>query len=65
LFSGNYSFHKREAEFLGVVGLNDAVYLNLKKGDNELLLMVTETFGGWGYIYQLEDMDGIEIKNDN
>jgi hypothetical protein len=65
LFSGNYSFRKREAEFVGVVGLNDAVYLNLKKGDNELLLMITETFGGWGYICQLEDMEGIIIKNDN
>ena len=65
LFSGNYSFQKREDEFVGVVGLNDAIYLNLKKGDNELLLMITETFGGWGYICQLEDMEGIIIKNDN
>ena len=65
LFSGNYSFRKREDEFVGVVGLNDAIYLNLKKGDNELLLMITETFGGWGYICQLEDMEGIIIKNDN
>jgi len=65
LFSGNYSFRKREAEFVGIVGLNDAIYLNLKKGDNELLLIITDTYGGWGYICQLEDMEGIEIKNDN
>ena len=53
LFRGNSEFRRRDPLFTGVVGLNDAVFLPLKKGKNELLLMVTETFGGWGFICQL------------
>lgn len=53
LFRGNSEFRRRDPLFTGVVGLNDAVFLPLNKGENELLLMVTETFGGWGFICQL------------
>ena len=55
LFRGNSEYLRRSARFLGVVGLNDSVYLPLKKGSNELLLMVTENFGGWGFICQLTE----------
>jgi sugar lactone lactonase YvrE len=37
--------------------LNDAVYLPLEKGRNELLLIVAESFGGWGFMCQ----NGAEI----
>ena len=50
LFSGNSAYRQRDPSFLGIIGLNDAVYLPLKKGDNELLLMVAESFGGWGFM---------------
>jgi hypothetical protein len=33
---------------------NDAVYLPLKKGSNELVLAVSELGGGWGFICRLE-----------
>ncbi|MBP7866704.1 MAG: hypothetical protein KA419_12230 [Acidobacteria bacterium] len=49
LFSGDSSYTSRDASFLGIVGLQDAVYLPLKKGDNELVLMVAESMGGWGF----------------
>jgi len=52
LFTGNSAYRLRDGSFLGIVGLNDAVYLPLKKGENELLLMITEGFGGWGFICQ-------------
>ena len=55
LFSANSAFRQRDPQFLGIVGLHDAVFLDLKKGRNELLLAVTELFGGWGYICRLED----------
>ena len=59
LFTGNSTFRSRDPGFLGIVGVdNDALYLNLKKGDNELILAVTETFGGWGFICRLDDMSG-------
>ena len=34
---------------------NDAVYLPLKKGSNELLLAVSELGGGWGFIARLAE----------
>ncbi|UCH84083.1 MAG: SMP-30/gluconolactonase/LRE family protein [Candidatus Latescibacterota bacterium] len=48
LFSGSSAYTERDPSFLGVVGLFDAVYLPLEAGDNELLVMVAESFGGWG-----------------
>ena len=35
---------------------NDAVYLPLKKGKNELVLALSELGGGWGFICRLEPM---------
>jgi sugar lactone lactonase YvrE len=52
VFFGNSAYRQRDPSFLGIVGLNDAVYLPLKKGDNELLLLVAESFGGWGFMCQ-------------
>lgn len=49
LFSGDSSYTSRDASFLGIVGLQDSVYLPLKKGENELLLLVAENMGGWGF----------------
>ena len=46
----------RDPGFLGIVNPeNDAVYLPLKKGRNELLLAVSELGGGWGFICRLVD----------
>jgi sugar lactone lactonase YvrE len=63
LFTGNSAYRSRSPGFLGVVGLNDSVYLPMKAGDNELLLLVGESFGGWGFmarnadaIYQHQDL---------
>jgi hypothetical protein len=33
---------------------NDAVFLPLRSGRNELILAVTEFGGGWGFIARLE-----------
>jgi sugar lactone lactonase YvrE len=52
LFSGNSTYRQRDPSFLGIIGLNDYVYLPLKKGDNELMLAVAESFGGWGFMVQ-------------
>jgi sugar lactone lactonase YvrE len=52
LFSGNSAYQSRDPSFLGAIGLFDALYLSLKKGENELLFVVGETFGGWGLMCQ-------------
>ncbi|WP_299433272.1 SMP-30/gluconolactonase/LRE family protein [uncultured Maribacter sp.] len=48
IYSGNYAFRSRVKSFAGFIGLNDTLYLNLKKGLNELFIKSSETFGGWG-----------------
>ena len=50
IFRGVSDYHSRDPSFLGMVGPHDSVYLRLARGDHELTLMVTETFGGWGFI---------------
>jgi len=52
LFSGNSAYRHRDPSFLGIMGLFDAISLPLKKGDNELIMLVAESFGGWGFICQ-------------
>ena len=44
-----------ELNDLGLLdGEADAIYLLLNRGDNELLLAVTEYFGGWGFLGRLD-----------
>ncbi len=50
MFLGSSAYQGRDRSFLGIIGYNDAVYLPLKKGDNELLMWILESFGGWGFM---------------
>jgi len=54
LYAGEDNFLSRDYRFLGTIGYFDAVYLNLKKGPNELWIAVSENFGGWGIKAKLE-----------
>lgn len=57
LFRGRSAQNFRDPGFLGIVNPeNDAVYLPLKKGRNELMLAVSELGGGWGFICRLADL---------
>ena len=57
LYRGRSAQAFRDPRFLGIVNPeNDAVYLPLKKGDNELMLAVSELGGGWGFICRLVDV---------
>jgi hypothetical protein len=57
LFRGRSAQSFRDPAFLGIVHPeNDAVYLPLRKGSNELLLAVSELGGGWGFICRLTDL---------
>lgn len=58
LFRGRSAQNFRDPGFLGIVNPeNDAVYLPLRKGRNELLLAVSELGGGWGFICRLADAE--------
>jgi sugar lactone lactonase YvrE len=61
VFSGNSSYQYRDPSFLGIVGLHDAIVLPLEKGLNEIFLMVTETFGGWGFMGAIDGEIGPPI----
>lgn len=65
LFAGDSTWRSRDPSFLGIVRADyDAVFLNLREGGNELLLGVTELFGGWGFVARLDSMDGVTLGND-
>ena len=58
LYRGRSAQNFRDPAFLGIVNPeNDAVYLPLKKGRNELMLAVSELGGGWGFICRLENVE--------
>jgi hypothetical protein len=57
LYRGRSAQGFRDPRFLGIVNPeNDAVYLPLKKGKNELMLAISELGGGWGFICRLVDV---------
>ena len=57
LYRGRSAQGFRDPAFLGIVNAeNDAVYLPLQRGSNELVLAVSELGGGWGFIARLEDL---------
>ncbi len=54
LYRGRSAQYFRDPGFLGIVDAeNDALYLPLKKGRNELVLALTELGGGWGFVARL------------
>ena len=54
LFSGESGYQSRDPSFLGLVGLHDAVHVELEPGLNEIFLMLTERFGGWGFMMRAD-----------
>lgn len=58
LYRGRSAQNFRDPGFLGIMDAeNDAIYLPLKKGDNELILAVSELGGGWGFVCRLADIE--------
>jgi hypothetical protein len=56
LFRGRSAQNFRDPGFLGIMDADDdAVWLPLRKGKNELMLAVVELGGGWGFIGRLAD----------
>ncbi len=59
LYRGRSAQGFRDPGFLGIVSPeNDVVYLPLRKGENELMLAVSELGGGWGFVCRLADLKG-------
>jgi len=63
VFSADNTYRSRSQRYLGVVTIdNDAVYLPLRRGENELVVAVTEAFGGWGLRGRLVDSDDLGVE---
>jgi hypothetical protein len=62
LYAGDNGFKSRDYRFYGTIGFWDAVYLDLKKGTNEVMIAVSEDFGGWGVEAKMDDLKDIMIS---
>lgn len=57
---GTYSFDQPRRE--GLIGFDQArLYLPLVQGDNELLVTVSDVFGGWGLMGRFTDPAGLTL----
>jgi hypothetical protein len=59
LYRGDDRYRSRDYRFLGSIGWWDSLYLPLLEGDNELVLAVSEDFGGWGVQARFPDARGL------
>ena len=62
VFAGRDDYRSRDYRFLGSIGWWDTVFLPLAQGENELVVAVSETFGGWGLQARFQDPTGISFK---
>jgi hypothetical protein len=63
IYGGNNKWRSRDYRYLGTVGFFDGIYLDLKEGENTLLMAVSEDFGGWGVTGKFLDYEGIKISH--
>jgi hypothetical protein len=61
LFAGDDTYQSRDYRFLGSIGWWDSVFLPLRQGENDLVIAVSESFGGWGLQARFENLDGIRL----
>lgn len=62
IYSGSNTFRSRDYRYLGTIGYFDSIYLQLKKGSNEIVFAVNEGFGGWGIKARLENLEGLKLE---
>jgi len=63
LFGADDSYRSRDYRFLGSIGWWDALQLPLDEGRNELVMAVSEDFGGWGVQARFADPAGLTLED--
>lgn len=61
LYWGSDLWQSRDYRFLGTVGTYSAIFLPLRPGHNEILLAVSESFGGWAVTGKLVPEPGVRL----
>jgi uncharacterized protein (TIGR02246 family) len=62
LYSGRHSFSANFPRRQGLITLDQAaLYLPLTSGENALMVVVSDAFGGWGVLGQIADRTGLRI----
>lgn len=63
IFEGNNTFRAKGIQHTGHLGINsNALFLNLNKGKNEIICMISEKANGWGLMARFEDLKHITIE---
>jgi len=62
LYNGDNSYVSRDYRYLGTIGQFDEVPLWLDEGDNELVFVVSEGFGGWGITAMFSSTEGLTFE---
>ncbi|MDO1560179.1 hypothetical protein Q0812_12150 [Brevundimonas sp. 2R-24] len=63
IYRGDDTYGSRDYRFLGTVGLYDTLLLDLRPGANELVLVVSDEFGGgWAVAGVLEPTPGVRLR---
>lgn len=55
IYTGISSYRSRNMAYGGWISYNDALYLKLEEGENEVLIVIAEDFGGWGFQAKFDD----------
>ena len=62
VFSGDETYRSRDYRFLGSIGYWHRLYLPVSAGHNELVIAVSEDFGGWGIQARFPEPDAIQLN---
>lgn len=63
IYSGRHSFRANFPRRQGLIGLDQAsLYLPLRHGENVLMVVVSDAFGGWGVMGRIVDRTGLQVK---
>lgn len=63
LYAGENRFRPEDRRYQGLVSRDDQVFLNLARGNNELIMVVQEDDRfGWGFLTELASLEGLTLQ---
>lgn len=63
VYSGRHGFSTNFPRRQGLVTLDQAsIHLSIEAGETEVVMVVSEVFGGWGVVGRIADREGLEVR---